>query len=122
MVPIFGHLSPAPNPFGGRPLWIELLFTIVLAPLYETLIFQWAIMKLLHGPLRRSSLFAGTASTILFRLGHGLTDWRAFSLIVTSVALAAVFAIESRRAGFAYLAAVSTHGLFNGLVIGRHWP
>jgi hypothetical protein len=118
---IFGYPSPAPNMFAGRPRWVELLFAVALAPWYETLIFQWAIMKRLHGPLRRSWRFAGCVSTLIFGLGDGYTDWRALSLLSTATVFAAVFAIEARRAGSPYLAAVSTHGLFNGLATWYHW-
>lgn len=121
MLRIFGDPLHVASPFAGRPLWIQLLFPIVLAPLYETLIFQWGIIKLLHGPLRRSWFFSAFVSTIVFGLCHGYTDWRAFSLLATSTTLAAVFVIEARRAGSPYLATASTHGLFNGLVVWCHW-
>lgn len=118
---VFGDPVHFASPFAGRPIWVELLFTIMLAPLYETLIFQWAIMKLLHGPLRRSWLFAGVVSTVAFALGHGYTDWRVFSLLATSGTLAAVFAIEAHRGGTPVVATVSTHALYNGLVTCVHW-
>jgi hypothetical protein len=117
---IFGEPEHLASPFAGRARWIVLLFTIVIAPLYETLIFQWGIMKLLHGPLRRSWRFAGVVATVVFGLGHGYTDWRAFSLLTTSATLAIVFAIEARRGGSPFLATASTHGLFNALVVGIH--
>ena len=120
MLRVFGDPSHVANIFVGHPRWVELFFTIVLAPLYETLIFQWGIMKLLHGPLRRSWRFAGVVSTVVFGLGHGYTDWRAFSLLITSATLAIVFAIEARRGGSPFVATASTHALFNALVVGVH--
>ena len=120
MVRIFGDPTHIANLFDGHPKWLEIFITIVLAPLYETLIFQWAIMTLLHRLLRRSWLFAGIVSTVVFGLCHGYTDWRAISLITTSATLAAVFAIEARRGGTPVVATVSTHALFNGLVMCVH--
>jgi membrane protease YdiL (CAAX protease family) len=117
---IFGDPAHLANLFDGHPKWLELFITVVLAPLYETLIFQWAIMTLLHRLLRRSWLFAGIVSTVIFGLCHGYTDWRAISLITTSATLAAVFAIEARRGGSPVVATASTHALFNGLVMCVH--
>ncbi|CAD6511179.1 type II CAAX prenyl endopeptidase Rce1 family protein [Paraburkholderia sabiae] len=121
MLRVFGDPSHVANIFVGHPRWVELFFTIVLAPLYETLIFQWGIITLLHGLLRRSWHFAGIVSTVVFGLCHGYTDWRAISLTATSATLAAVFVIEARRGGTPVVATVSTHALFNTLVVWAHW-
>jgi Type II CAAX prenyl endopeptidase Rce1-like len=113
--------EPLPNPFAGKPRWVEAFVSIVIAPMYETLLCQWAIMRLLHGPLRRSWWFAGTVATLVFVVFHGYTDWRAVSLLLTSGTLAAVFAIEARRAGSPFVATVSTHGLYNCFVLLLRW-
>lgn len=88
-----------------------------MGPLYETFLFQWGIIKFVHGPLRRSWLVAGLASAVIFGLGHGYTDWRALSMLSTAAILAAIFVIESRRAGSAFRATCIAHGLFNGLAM-----
>jgi hypothetical protein len=118
---LFGNIEPLASPFAGKPRWVEAFVTIVIAPLYETVLCQWAIMTLLHGPLRRSWWFAGVAATLVFVLLHGYTDWRALSLLLTSGTLAAVFAIEARRGGSPFVATVSTHGLYNCFVLLLRW-
>ncbi|WP_408528336.1 CPBP family intramembrane glutamic endopeptidase [Paraburkholderia fungorum] len=114
---LFGYPAPAIDPFAGRPLWLKIPWIVVLAPLYETLIFQWLIIKFVHGPLRGSWLIAGLASAVIFGLGHGHTDWRAVRMLATAAVLASIFVIESGRAGPAFWATCITHGFFNGLTV-----
>lgn len=114
---IFGHPPAGADIFNGYPRWTKYLWTIGIAPLYETLIFQWAIIKLVHGWLRLPWMVAGLMSTVVFGFGHGHADWRAARMLFTAAILATVFIIESRRSGPAFKATFIAHALFNGLVI-----
>jgi hypothetical protein len=114
---IFGYPAAATDAFHGYPFWVRLMGSIFLAPFFETLIFQWAIIKLIHGPMRRSWTVAGLVSAAVFGLAHGHTDWRAVRMVATAAILALVFIIESRRSGPAIRATFLSHALFNGLVL-----
>lgn len=114
---LFGYPPPGSDVFHGYPFWVRVLYGVILAPLYETLIFQWAIIKAIHGPMRRSWIFAGLVSAIIFGLGHGHTDWRAVRMVATGAILASVFVIESRRAGPALRATFLVHVTFNALAL-----
>jgi hypothetical protein len=114
---VFGYPTPGLDPFAGRPLWLKILWVALFAPLYETFLFQWLIIKFLRGPLRRSWGVAGVVSTVVFGLGHGHTDWRAIRMLATAAILTSIFIIEARRSGPAFRATFATHALFNGLTI-----
>lgn len=114
---IFGYPPRSIDLFAGRALWLKILWIVALAPLYETFLCQWALIKFIHGPLRRSWLFAGGVSTVIFGFGHGFTDWRALSLVSTASIFAAIFIIEAKRSGPAFRATFLTHALYNGFAV-----
>ena len=66
-------------------------------------------------------VLTGAVATLVFVVFHGYTDRRAVSLLLTLGTLAAVFAIEARRAGSPFVATVSTHGLYNCFVLLLRW-
>ncbi|MGF6773626.1 hypothetical protein P3T18_006140 [Paraburkholderia sp. GAS199] len=114
---LLGYPLPDADPFAARPYWLKVLGVAVIAPFFETLVFQWALIGVLRGPLRRSWFVAGCVSALIFGLAHGHTDWRAVRMVATAAILAAVFIIEARRAGPAFKATFFTHALFNSFTL-----
>lgn len=106
---IFGHPPTGTDKFNGYPLWIKYPWTIGIAPLYETLVFQWAIIKLVHGWLQLPWMVAALVSSVVFGPDHGHADWRAARMLFTAAILATVFIIESRRSGPAFRATFLAH-------------
>lgn len=104
------------DPLGKYPLAIQLVIGAVVAPFYETLIFQWACIRLLRR-LRLEWRSTALVATILFGLAHGIYGRWLLGMFVTGGILAMVFITEARRtAGHPFWMTFAVHALFNALV------
>jgi hypothetical protein len=121
---IFGPPHIPPDIFEHRSIAAKLIVGVLLAPFYETLLAQWAIMKFVHGLLRQPWWIAGMTSSILFAMAHGYTDRWFFNLLAGGAVFATVFAIEARRRGRPVFTTFATHAAHNGLVMTGFalWP
>jgi uncharacterized protein len=89
-----------------------ILLGCVIAPLLETLINQWACLRLLE-KLRVNAFIAILISSLVFAVLHDYS----FAYMVTAffggVVLSTVFTIERRRRGHPFLATLATHAMKN---------
>lgn len=73
-----------------NPLWLVLFLTVIVAPVYEELLFRGVIFglmahanpkKIRTAPTQRQLIFAGIVSSLLFAVVHLQYDWFGFALI-----------------------------------------
>jgi membrane protease YdiL (CAAX protease family) len=102
----------------------KLIVGVLLAPLYETLVAQWVIMKLVHGPLRQRWWIASMVSSVVFAVAHGHSDRWFFNMLAGGAVFATVFAVEARRRGRPVFTTFATHAVHNGsvMVAAALWP
>ncbi|MDO4427705.1 MAG: CPBP family intramembrane metalloprotease [Moraxella sp.] len=74
----------------GNPLWLVLFLTVIVAPVYEELLFRGVVFgliahanpKKIHtAPSRRQLVLASVISSVLFAVVHLQYDWFGFGLI-----------------------------------------
>jgi membrane protease YdiL (CAAX protease family) len=114
---ILGTGDAQERPFENRSIEFKLLVIVVVMPYVETLIGQWAPIRLLAGVLRQPWWHAWLGSTIVFTCLHGSTDRNVLSIFLGAMVLAGVFVIEARRRGRPVLCAYLTHALANAMVL-----
>ena len=100
--------------FNGIRFVAVLIAACVVAPLGETLVFQWACIKLLHGKLKWSAASAIAASALLFGLAH-LTYSVLYMVMATigGLVLGAVFVLEQEKRGSPFWVVAAIHALRN---------
>lgn len=91
----------------------KLFYALILAPLFETLVFQYLIIKGLFyiQPLKKYPVIPILISTIVFSLVHNYP----FTVIFAAVILAYNFYFfnKNRTASFAYWSTVLLHSFYN---------
>jgi uncharacterized protein len=115
----------APNlaraPLGGPDLPLHgvqfvaaLVLACVIAPLGETLVFQWALIGGLRRFLRCGARWAVVVSALVFGLAHAhYSAQYAVRTAACGLVLGAVFVIERNRRGAAYWITATVHALYN---------
>jgi len=90
---------------------------IIVAPLLETLIFQWACIRCLQ-MLRLNTPVILVISGFLFALAHEFEQRWPVDIFVAGLAFSWVFLVEARRPkGCPLLVTMSVHALFNAMVL-----
>jgi uncharacterized protein len=89
-----------------------ILLGCVIAPLLETLINQWACLRLLE-KLRVNASVAILISSLVFAVLHDYSFAYMATAFFAGVVLSTVFMIERRRRGHPFLATMATHALKN---------
>ncbi|TDV19397.1 CPBP family glutamic-type intramembrane protease [Paraburkholderia caballeronis] len=91
-----------------------LLVGVIVAPLVETALTQWACIRL----LRRFGCRAGVAmfaSAALFGIAHTYSLFYMLMMAWVGLVLAAVFVIEDERGGRPFVLTASVHAMHNGI-------
>ncbi len=86
----------------------------VIAPLLETLVFQWAIIGGLRRFLRCRAGWAIVVSTVAFALAHaGYSAQYAVRAAAGGLVLTTVFVVEQEKRGAPFWVVASVHALNN---------
>jgi len=114
---IFGMGETHVDALEGKPVEQQWLLGVLMAPLAETLLFQWLPLRLLRRALQLPWSIACPLSALAFAFAHGYSGREFLSLLSIGAILCGVFAIESQKAkGRPFWTTFAVHSLFNALV------
>ncbi|PJE47998.1 MAG: hypothetical protein CUR34_00520 [Sediminibacterium sp.] len=91
----------------------EFLFVVILAPLIETLIFQYSIITSLLEKRPKAYLFACIFSAILFGLSHFYSPVYILKTFFSGLLFATLYLVVSQKKRNAFIAVVIAHALYN---------
>ncbi len=89
------------------------LVVCILAPIVETMVFQWAPIRAGKKWLRMPYLIAASCSALIFGVAHGLEGRLLAKAIFGGVVFAATFVIEARKDGRPIATTIVVHSLYN---------
>ncbi|MDR5753862.1 MULTISPECIES: CPBP family intramembrane glutamic endopeptidase [unclassified Caballeronia] len=92
-----------------------ILWGCVLAPLLETIVHQWACLRILE-KLRVRASVAIVLSSLGFAAAHDYSVPYMLTAFFSGVVLSTVFVVERKKRGYPFLATLAVHALKNWIV------
>lgn len=123
---LFGFLAEMigmPNTFKGpdfsKMSETEIFFIAVLAvPFIETLIFQFAIIKIIQ-KITKNILISIFVSSVFFGISHAYNSLYIFTMIFSGALFAYSFVVAQNRRWYAFWVVFAIHSLYNLFVFAE---
>lgn len=91
----------------------EFVLVVILAPLLETLIFQYSIISNIIGRRPNTSLFACIVSAVLFGLSHFYSPEYIFKTFISGLLFGTLFLVGCKKNKNAFVVVAITHSIYN---------
>jgi hypothetical protein len=109
------HVEGGPKNLPAFGMFGRLLVGSVIAPLFETAVFQWAPIRLLRTRLRLPAPLAVCASAAFFAAAHAYSIGYVVFAFFVGLVLAYGFAVRDHPGGRPYLLICAVHALRNAI-------
>lgn len=109
------HIEGGPKNLPAFALPARLLLGSFVVPVFETTVFQWLPLRLLHNGLKLPAWAAVMVSAALFGAGHGYSSGYVLFTFLIGLVLAWAFVARDHDGGRAYLWVCVVHALRNAV-------
>ncbi len=91
----------------------EFVLVVILAPLFETLIFQYSIISHIIGKRPNALLFACIVSAVFFGLSHFYSPEYIFKTFISGLLFGTLFLVGYKKNKNAFVVVTITHSIYN---------